>query len=162
MQHTGPARKEQDTPDITQVLQGARVAIVLKQDQPTGRESQGIVQDILTRGNHPRGIKVRLTDGSVGRVQRMTSEITTTSKPADPFRATIGRTPSVDALPERTLADFFPSDQPVSPDSQPDSRQITDFTPLNMSDSNMVKCPICDTFEGDEFAVSHHVDEHLT
>jgi uncharacterized repeat protein (TIGR03833 family) len=46
----------------------------LKVDQPTGREVQGIVAELLTIGNHPRGIKVRLQDGRVGRVQRMASE----------------------------------------------------------------------------------------
>jgi uncharacterized repeat protein (TIGR03833 family) len=46
----------------------------LKVDQPTGREVQGIVAELLTNENHPRGIKVRLQDGRVGRVQRMASE----------------------------------------------------------------------------------------
>ncbi|MDQ3087103.1 MAG: YwbE family protein [Acidobacteriota bacterium] len=49
---------------------GMRVAIVLKQDQRTGRQTIGIVKDLLTKStNHPHGIKVRLTDGQVGRVQ---------------------------------------------------------------------------------------------
>ena len=49
---------------------GMRVAIVLKQDQQTGRQTIGIVKDLLTKStNHPHGIKVRLTDGQVGRVQ---------------------------------------------------------------------------------------------
>lgn len=49
---------------------GMRVAIVLKQDQRTGKRTMGIVKDILTRSpNHPHGIKVRLDDGRVGRVQ---------------------------------------------------------------------------------------------
>ena len=47
------------------------MSIVLKEDQPTGREVQGTVQDVLSSGNHPRGIKVHMTDGRVGRVQRM-------------------------------------------------------------------------------------------
>jgi uncharacterized repeat protein (TIGR03833 family) len=46
------------------------VAIVLKQDQPTGRLTHGIVKDILTKSAyHPHGIKVRLTNGQVGRVK---------------------------------------------------------------------------------------------
>jgi uncharacterized repeat protein (TIGR03833 family) len=46
------------------------VAIVLKQDQPTGRLTRGIVRDILTKSAfHPHGIKVRLMDGQVGRVK---------------------------------------------------------------------------------------------
>jgi uncharacterized repeat protein (TIGR03833 family) len=51
---------------------GRDVFIVLKQDQKTGKLTRGIVQDILTSsGFHPRGIKVRLTDGQVGRVQQI-------------------------------------------------------------------------------------------
>lgn len=61
-------------PTVSQVVPGAPVSIVLKVDQPTGRQIQGIVAELLTRGNHPRGIKVRLQDGRVGRVQRMASD----------------------------------------------------------------------------------------
>ncbi len=49
---------------------GLAVAVVLKQDQRTGKLTRGIVRDILTNSSfHPHGIKVRLTDGQVGRVQ---------------------------------------------------------------------------------------------
>jgi uncharacterized repeat protein (TIGR03833 family) len=58
-------------PTIREVVPGAQVNIVLKADQSTGHTVVGAVQDVLTRGNHPRGIKVRLTDGRVGRVQTM-------------------------------------------------------------------------------------------
>lgn len=51
---------------------GIKVAIVLKQDQRTGKLTEGIVKDLLTNSNfHPHGIKVRLTDGQVGRVQEI-------------------------------------------------------------------------------------------
>jgi uncharacterized repeat protein (TIGR03833 family) len=51
---------------------GLRVAIVLKQDQRTGKRTIGVVKDLLTNSsNHPHGIKVRLTDGQVGRVQEI-------------------------------------------------------------------------------------------
>jgi len=51
---------------------GLRVAIVLKQDQRMGRETVGTVKDLLTNSSfHPHGIKVRLTDGQVGRVQKI-------------------------------------------------------------------------------------------
>lgn len=51
---------------------GSKVSIVLKQDQRTGRRTVGIVKDLLTNSpNHPHGIKVRLTDGQVGRVQEI-------------------------------------------------------------------------------------------
>ncbi|WP_052339424.1 YwbE family protein [Gorillibacterium massiliense] len=49
---------------------GIEVDIVLKQDQRTGKLSRGIVKDLLTNSpSHPHGIKVRLTDGRVGRVK---------------------------------------------------------------------------------------------
>jgi uncharacterized repeat protein (TIGR03833 family) len=49
---------------------GTLVDIVLKADQRTGKLTSGIVKDILTKSSfHPHGIKVRLTDGQVGRVQ---------------------------------------------------------------------------------------------
>jgi uncharacterized repeat protein (TIGR03833 family) len=48
------------------------VAIVQKQDQSTGRLTEGIVRDILTNSpTHPHGIKVRLETGEVGRVQEI-------------------------------------------------------------------------------------------
>ena len=51
---------------------GARVTIVQKQDQPTGRLTDGIVRDILTKSpTHPHGIKVRLESGEVGRVKEV-------------------------------------------------------------------------------------------
>jgi len=51
---------------------GIEVAIVLKEDQRTGRLTEGIVQNILTNSQfHPHGIKVRLTSGEVGRVQEI-------------------------------------------------------------------------------------------
>ena len=55
---------------------GLRVAIVLKQDQRTGRETIGVVKDLLTNSPvHPHGIKVRLTEGQVGRVQKILSSV---------------------------------------------------------------------------------------
>lgn len=51
---------------------GQRVAIVLKKDQRSGRLTQGVVREILTRSaTHPHGIKVRLESGAVGRVKEI-------------------------------------------------------------------------------------------
>lgn len=51
---------------------GQTVLIVLKQDQRTGKLTQGIVKDILTKSpHHPHGIKVRLENGQVGRVKEI-------------------------------------------------------------------------------------------
>jgi len=56
----------------SEIKKGARVRIVLKQDQRTGKLTEGIVKDILTSSsNHPHGIKVRLEDGQIGRVQEL-------------------------------------------------------------------------------------------
>ena len=53
---------------------GMRVAIVLKADQRTGRLTEGVVRDLLTKSpTHPHGIKVRLEDGQVGRVKKVLS-----------------------------------------------------------------------------------------
>ena len=53
-----------------QIKVGMRVLIVLKEDQRSGKLTEGIVKDILTNAmNHPHGIKVRLESGAVGRVQ---------------------------------------------------------------------------------------------
>ncbi|TLS71033.1 YwbE family protein [Aliarcobacter thereius] len=51
---------------------GLKVNVVLKADQRTNKLTQGIVKDILTNSpSHPHGIKVRLQDGQVGRVQEI-------------------------------------------------------------------------------------------
>jgi uncharacterized repeat protein (TIGR03833 family) len=57
------------------ITPGLAVKIVLKADQRTGKLTSGIVKDILTNSStHPHGIKVRLTDGQVGRVQEITQK----------------------------------------------------------------------------------------
>ena len=54
----------------SQIKPGIQVRIILKQHQQSGKLTDGIVKDILTKSSiHPHGIKVRLTDGKVGRVQ---------------------------------------------------------------------------------------------
>lgn len=54
---------------------GARVQVVEKQNQRSGALTEGVVARILTPGaNHPRGIKVMLEDGRVGRVQKILSD----------------------------------------------------------------------------------------
>lgn len=63
-QKTGKNRKD--------VKIGSEVYIVLKKDQRTGKRTKGIVKNLLTRSSfHPHGIKVRLEDGRVGRVQEI-------------------------------------------------------------------------------------------
>lgn len=51
------------------IYPGLEVEIILKQDQRSGKRTNGIVKDLLTSAPyHSRGIKVRLEDGNVGRV----------------------------------------------------------------------------------------------
>ncbi|MCX7029697.1 MAG: YwbE family protein [Spirochaetes bacterium] len=54
------------------IHRGARVSIVRKQDQGSGRTTEGVVRDVLTSSaTHPHGIKVRLETGEVGRVKEI-------------------------------------------------------------------------------------------
>lgn len=164
-------------PTIQQVTPGANVAIVLKADQSTGREVHGVVQDLLTRGNHPRGIKVRLQDGRVGRVQRMASGTTPTTAAA-PFqvRSTVPPQTSNRIMrmerdarldegdfpempPPRNLAVFFP--QSDGEEEAAHEAEPTDGASNGSFKTANVRCPFCDHFEGDEVAVSHHVEEHI-
>ncbi len=55
-----------------EIRSGMSVAIVLKEDQATGKLTEGIVRDILTKSSsHPHGIKVRLMSREVGRVKKI-------------------------------------------------------------------------------------------
>ncbi len=61
-----------DGQNRSSIRAGLRVAIVLKEDQRTGKRTEGVVADILTNSpTHPHGIKVRLESGLVGRVQEI-------------------------------------------------------------------------------------------
>jgi uncharacterized repeat protein (TIGR03833 family) len=64
---------------------GMWVGIVLKQDQASGKLTEGVVRDILTNSaTHPHGIKVRLVSGQVGRVKQISGE-TRSSGRIDPI-----------------------------------------------------------------------------
>ncbi len=59
-------------PSRDKITIGVIVQIVQKQDQRTGKLTEGTVKRILTSSNfHPHGIKVELDDGKVGRVQNI-------------------------------------------------------------------------------------------
>ena len=58
-------------PKSSSVVPGKSADIVLKQDQGTGRTVKGVISQVLSRGDHPWGIKVKLTDGRIGRVQKV-------------------------------------------------------------------------------------------
>jgi uncharacterized repeat protein (TIGR03833 family) len=65
-------RKRMDGTRRSEIRPGLQVSIVLKQDQMTGKLTEGVVKDILTNSpTHPHGIKVRLQTGEVGRVKKI-------------------------------------------------------------------------------------------
>lgn len=159
-----PQQAAGTVPTLRQVVPGASVFIILKDDQSTGQETAGVVQDVLTSGNHPRGIKVRLQDGQVGRVQRMGGD---GSQPTSgsPSGSAAGSGPS---RPFSHKYTDVREDEHLYP-SEPPARSLADFIPAFADEPSpppnagpVVKCPFCDDFEGDEPAVTHHIDEvHL-
>ena len=58
-------------PKMSQLRPGVMVNVVLKAHQRSGKLTTGQISGILTRGDHPRGIKVRLSSGEIGRVQSL-------------------------------------------------------------------------------------------
>ena len=68
-------------PSYSQISRGMEVSIILKEDQPTGRQVQGIVEDVLSQHDHARGVKVLLMDGRVGRVQEVLNSGYTSTTP---------------------------------------------------------------------------------
>ena len=68
------SRKYMNGKNRSDITSGLKVMIVKKEDQKTGKLTEGIVKDILTNSSsHPHGIKVRLLDGTVGRVKEINS-----------------------------------------------------------------------------------------
>jgi uncharacterized repeat protein (TIGR03833 family) len=62
-------------PNRREIRAGVRVQIVEKQNQRSGKLTEGIVARILTSSpTHPHGIKVMLEDGTVGRVQAIVNQ----------------------------------------------------------------------------------------
>ncbi|KAK6223149.1 hypothetical protein QIS74_03994 [Colletotrichum tabaci] len=170
-------------PTIATVVRGASVNIVLKADQPTGRTVSGTVQDVLTRGNHPRGIKVRLTDGRVGRVQSHAGTQTTSagteqevSGPSAagsldfgggrPPQRERGRRQEAEAgLPPSQVgleAYIRPAKQKNGGRARPAAaRDMEREETAPLATSEVVTCPVCGDFEGDAAAVEHHVAAHF-
>ncbi|KAB5513583.1 hypothetical protein GE09DRAFT_1231748 [Coniochaeta sp. 2T2.1] len=209
-------------PSIRDVIPGASVNIVLKQDQPTGRTVTGVVRDVLTGGNHPRGIKVRLDDGRVGRVQSVTAAAGAASGEAKGDEGNGGMEGGgLDGAAEgggraawggdagRDIARGGGSggmrrgmvrDARLDPDEPPPAQIGLDAyikpakqrkrrgkgkgteqgssledgsveqpgfvedgdggAPLKQGEE-LVRCPVCHDFEGDEAAVAHHVASHF-
>ncbi|OGY21846.1 MAG: hypothetical protein A2126_01535 [Candidatus Woykebacteria bacterium GWB1_45_5] len=76
---------------------GEKVRVVQKKDYSSGKLTEGVVKDVLTSKRfHPRGHKVRLTDGTIGRVQEFTDKAE--QEPATPRFLPASYTPSEDDL----------------------------------------------------------------
>lgn len=161
------------------------MSIVLKEDQQSGHQVKGIVADLLTRGDHPRGVKVRLRDGRVGRVQGLVSEAEGQQGEAivGGAGANLGRNgEGVESIARgrrggRMERDIREEDEYLyenrSPnqdqglfaaldeaDKRHEQRRIGPaFPPLRPEETAF--CPVCFKFTGDEAAVAMHVEEHF-
>ncbi|KAL4797788.1 hypothetical protein BDV19DRAFT_386823 [Aspergillus venezuelensis] len=157
-------------PTTKNVVPGAYVNIVLKADQPTGRTVAGTVGTLLTRGNHPRGIKVRLTDGRVGRVQSIGPGAGSggSEPPSVSAVASSRRAPSAQEVPSEEIG----LDAYITQPRQKGKRKGKDDGKIqqgpeepqqqdNLESSPTVVCPVCGDFNGDEAAVAHHVSNHF-
>lgn len=110
-------------------LIGSEVSVVQKQDQGTGCLTRGIVSEILTNSAfHPRGIKVRLVDGTVGRISDGSQQTESYSTMED----------TAPAPPRRSLADFM---LPVAP--VPSRTTIVDPPPTDVETAAEWACPAC-------------------
>ncbi|KAJ5653733.1 hypothetical protein N7490_000736 [Penicillium lividum] len=150
-------------PSTKEVVPGASVNIVLKADQRTGRTVGGTIADVLTRGNHPRGIKVRLSDGRVGRVQSMTGAPTITSAATAAYSASKNASEPEVPSPNIGLDAYITQGEqrkrkggPKTLPADTDGRDEAQQTP-----TGVVTCPVCGEFNGDEAAVAHHVASHF-
>lgn len=173
-------------PPIRAIHAGGGVSIILKEDQQSGHQVKGIVADLLTRGDHPRGVKVRLRDGRVGRVQSLVSE-------ADGLEgegivggpgANLGRngegtadTGRVGWRGGRMERDIREDDEYLY-ENRASTQDYGLFAALEEADKRHEQnragppsgqpvsdevsvCPVCYKFEGDEASVAHHVEQHF-
>lgn len=174
-------------PPIRAIHPGGGVSIILKEDQQSGHQVKGIVADLLTRGDHPRGVKVRLRDGRVGRVQGLVSE-------AEGLQgegivggpdANLGRNGEGGAGAARNGGrrggrierdireddEYLYENRGPAQDSglfaaleEADRRHEQDLVGPDadsLPSEAIAVCPVCYKFEGDEASVAHHVEQHF-
>lgn len=172
-------------PPIRAIHPGGGVSIVLKEDQQSGHQVRGIVAELLTRGDHPRGVKVRLRDGRVGRVQGLVSEaegVQGEGIVGGP-NANLGRN-GEGALGGRQRGGRIERDIREDDEYLYESRAASQgqdlglFAALEEADrrhqqskvqpvaqslpsAELAVCPVCYKFEGDEASVAHHVEQHF-
>ncbi|KAH7402222.1 hypothetical protein DE146DRAFT_652760 [Phaeosphaeria sp. MPI-PUGE-AT-0046c] len=183
--------QDRPVPAYASIHPSTPVRMILKQDQPTGHTVTGVVADLLTRGNHPRGVKVRLRDGRVGRVQAIVSQ----EEGEAGERLVGGADASLDRnggegggvgcgggsgrggarmRGGRVERDIRDEDEYLYDESkQGDRANEGIFGALEEADrrhaaqrsgevegGEVVTCPVCMVFKGDERAVQHHVEMH--
>ncbi|KAH7382297.1 hypothetical protein BKA66DRAFT_559829 [Pyrenochaeta sp. MPI-SDFR-AT-0127] len=185
-----PRAEYHSVPSFAAIRVGSGVSIVLKEDQPTGHQVRGIVADLLTRGDHPRGVKVRLRDGRVGRVQRLVSEVDGERGEALVGGAGAGLGRNGEGASSRGVGgmvggrverDIREDDEYLYDEERSTGGDVGYFAALEEADKqyerrkggrgqpsaapqskgDIAVCPVCGEFEGDELAVAHHVDEHF-
>ncbi|OSS53659.1 hypothetical protein B5807_01255 [Epicoccum nigrum] len=172
-------------PPIRAIHPGGGVSIVLKEDQQSGHQVKGIVAELLTRGDHPRGVKVRLRDGRVGRVQGLVSEAEGIQGEgiAGGPEANLGRNGEGAAGGRRRGGrierDIRQDDEYLYENRAASQGQdLGLFAALEEADrrhqqsrvepvahslpsEELAVCPVCYKFEGDEASVAHHVEQHF-
>ncbi|KAK4113230.1 hypothetical protein N656DRAFT_752406 [Canariomyces notabilis] len=165
-------------PTTAAVFPGANVNIVLKADQPTGRTVSGTVAEVLTRGNHPRGIKVRLVDNRVGRVQSIAgASVTTTDAaniesealPDEPQstntrgnpRARRVRDGPVDVRGEEQPLATIGLDAGNAGDDDGVDSHSGGIESQPQQEQEVSTCPVCSDFNGDVAALTYHVQSHF-
>ncbi|KAF2628153.1 hypothetical protein BU25DRAFT_40816 [Macroventuria anomochaeta] len=173
-------------PPIRAIHPGGGVSIILKEDQQSGHQVKGIVADLLTRGNHPRGVKVRLRDGRVGRVQGLVSEAEGQQGEAivGGPEANLGRNGEGAASAGRggrrggRMERDIREDDEYLYENRASNQDYGMFAALEEADKRHEQsrlgstmqtlapeetavCPVCFKFEGDEASVAHHVEQHF-
>jgi uncharacterized repeat protein (TIGR03833 family) len=172
-----PRPEYQSVPAYAAIQPGTGVSIILKEDQQTGHQVKGIVADTLTRGDHPRGVKVRLRDGRVGRVQALASQAEGEQGEAlvggaDAMLGRNGEGGRARMVGGRVERDVRENDEYFYDEGRRAEEVGSGyFAELEEADrrhregmvggGQLATCPVCGDFEGDEAAVAHHVESHF-
>lgn len=135
-------------------LIGTHVSVVQKHDQATGNLTEGIVAEILTSSSfHPRGLKVRLTDGTVGRISDGSNDNDAGYANAD--EADYDYTQSTATRQAPSLADFmvFPTPATTTTTTTTTTDEEAIDLPIHFNtttDSSSWSCQVC-TFANSGF-----------
>jgi len=117
-------------PRRSDIRRGDRVSVETKADQGTGRLTDGTVDEVLTSsGSHPHGIKVRLQDGIVGRVKKVS--LSHASKYLDMGKKTA---PDYGTVTEKTavrkdFVDLGKKEIPRTEDAQNEFKEFYQYDP---------------------------------